>query len=235
MSKISNDLLKSANEANKVILRAKDKAVTLALSDPLVEQAKTSEKKEAVKETENDLDKSEEVDPPEAQSSEEGEGELDTEHVCTNNKNLEDEQVLRNHPDICNLLTTVEDMLVDYPNSDKKTMESDSIAFQEEITQMMDKMFQNKKNSYMYTRYQRLWVTYYALVNELNKHTSKDLLDQKLYEFFVHQGQKYTPSTLYVMYSCINYYFIVNFGYKLNTMLRLQRFLKLNTSTYAVY
>ena len=34
------------------------------------------------------------------------------------------------------------------------------------------------------------------------------------------------------MYSCVNHYFITNFGFKLNIMLRLQRFLKVNMSTY---
>ena len=83
----------------------------------------------------------------------------------------------------------------------------------------------------MYQRYQKKWVSY-ALEHKLNKSTNKDLLDKKLYEFFVGFGKEYAPSTLYVMYSCINHYFISNFGYKLNKMLRLQRYLKHNTSTY---
>ena len=45
MSKISNELLKSANEANKTILRAKDKAVTLALSDPWLNQLKRARRR----------------------------------------------------------------------------------------------------------------------------------------------------------------------------------------------
>jgi len=59
-----------------------------------------------------------------------------------------------------------------------------------------------------------------------------NVLHTHLLAFFIKLGQDYAPSTLYVIYSCINHHFITVNGYKLNTMLRLQRFLKLNTSTY---
>jgi len=65
-----------------------------------------------------------------------------------------------------------------------KLWKKDSIAFQEEATKMMDTIFENKKTSCKYQRYQVKWVRF-ALVNKLNKGTDKDLLDQKLYEFFV--------------------------------------------------
>ena len=154
------------------------------------------------------------------------------EPVCANDKNIiEDIEVLKKHPELKKLLMSVEDMLVDYRNSDKKTMESDNIPFQKAASEMVDTMFENKKTTYMYQRYQQMWVRF-ALKKKIQKNTSKDLLDQYLTEFFVTQGRSYSPSTLYVMISCINHYFITNYSFKLNSMLRLQRFLKVNTSTY---
>jgi len=58
ISKISNDLLNSAKEANEAILKArKDKEVTMALlSDTLVQNSETrSEKKEKEKNLKNQL------------------------------------------------------------------------------------------------------------------------------------------------------------------------------------
>jgi len=225
MSKISNDLLKSAREANEAMLAAKDKEVTMAI---LATKDETSEKKEEVENTEKSSDVPEEND---GSQDEEKEGEHGDEPVCANNKTLEDKNFLKKNPDIRKLLMSVEDMLINYRNSDKDTMEKDNVAFQEEATIMLESAFENKKTSLMYQRYQKKWVKF-ALENKLNKDTDKNLLDQKLYQFFVGFGKQYAPSTLYVMYSCINHYFISNFGYKLNTMLRLQRYLKHNPSTY---
>jgi len=225
ISKISNDLLNSAKETNEAMLAAKDKEVTMAI---LAANAETSEKNEKVEKTKKSTDVPEEDDGPEDEVKE---GEHGAEPVCANNKSLEDENFLKKNPDIRKLLMSVENMLIDYRNSDKDTMEKDNIAFQEEATKMLDSVFENKKTSCMYQRYQVKWVRF-ALENKLNKGTDKDLQDQKLYEFFVAYGKEYAPSSLYVMFSCINHYFITNFDYKLNTMLRLQRYLKHNTSTY---
>ena len=221
MTKISNEILESAKDAHEAILRAKDSEVTLSLASELddVERGKKGKECEGEKKKAND-------------DEEETDNYLEEdEPVCANDKNIEDKKVLKEHPELEKLLMSVEDMLVDYRNSDKKTMESDNIAFQKAASEMVDKMFGNKKTSYMYQRYQQMWVKF-SLKKQIKKNASKDLLDQYLTEFFVVQGRSYSPSTLYVMFSCINHYFITNFGFKLNSMLRLQRFLKVNTSTY---
>jgi len=225
ISKISNDLLNCAKEANEAKLAAKDKEVTMGI---IAAKDETSERNDKVETTKKSADVPEEDDESEDEVKE---GEHGAEHVCVNNKSLEDENFLKKNPDIRKLLMSVEDMLIDYRNSDnKETMEKDNIAFQEEATKMLDSVFENKKTSCMYQRYRVKWVSF-ALEHKLNKGTDKALLDQKLYEFFVAYGKEYIPSNLYVMYSCINHYFITNFGYKLNTKLRLQCYLKHNTST----
>ena len=50
--------------------------------------------------------------------------------------------------------------------------------------------------------------------------------------FFVEQGKVYAPSSLYVIYSCVNHWFINTYGFKLNGLLKLNRYLKAMTSTY---
>jgi len=225
MTKISNEILESAKDAHEAILRAKDSEVTLALAKDLIdeeEEDKNVNEKQGEKKKVNEVnDNEEEADIFLAED----------EPVCANDKNIEDKEVLKAHPELEKLLMSVEDMLVDYRNSDKKTMETDNIAFQKAAAEMVDKTFGNKKTSYMYQRYQQMWVKF-SLKKKIPKNATKDLLDQHLTEFFVAQGRSYSPSTLYVMFSCVNHYFITNFGFKLNSMLRLQRFLKVNTSTY---
>jgi len=222
MTKILNEILESAKDTHKAILRAKDSKVTLDLANELVNAEEEKNEKESEGEKKKANDDEEEADNYLAED----------ELVCANDKNIEDKEVLKEHPELEKLLMSVEDMLVDYRNSDKKTMESDNIAFQKAASEMvLDKMFGNKKTSYMYQRYQQIWVRF-SLKKKIQKNANKDLLDQYLTEFFVAQGRSYSPSTLYVMFSCINHYFITNFGFKLNSTLRLQRFLKVNTSTY---
>ena len=146
-------------------------------------------------------------------------------------KKLEDEEFLQANASVRELLLKIEDMVVDYRNSNVHTMNDDNQSFQAETENMLLSSFGSIKTTNMYQRYQRGWVSY-ALEHKVNKKTPKDLLDQHLLAYFVNVGKEYAPSTLYVIYSCINHYAITNYGFKLDTMFRLQRFLKLNTSTY---
>ncbi len=83
----------------------------------------------------------------------------------------------------------------------------------------------------MYERYQKKWIAYMERTR-LQDVSDKDVVDKALLFFFLEINANYAPSTLYVIYSCINSWFIMNHGYKLNNCLRINRFLKLTTSTY---
>ena len=155
----------------------------------------------------------------------------ETESETVLNKKFEDEEYLKANPSVRELLLKIEDMVIDYRNSNAHTMNDDNVAFQAETESMLLSSFGSLKTTNMYRRYQKKWVSY-ALEKKLNKKTHKDLLDEHLLAFFVQLGKEYAPSTLYVIYSCINHYAITNYGFKLDRMYRLQRFLKLNTSTY---
>jgi len=61
---------------------------------------------------------------------------------------------------------------------------------------------------------------------------SKLTLDNFITKFFVTQGMIYCPSSLYVICSCINQWFISTYGFKLNSLLKVNRYLKAATSSY---
>jgi len=152
--------------------------------------------------------------------------------ITANDKTLEDATYLKEKPKVMKLLISIEDMMVAYRSANVSSMNTDDKAFHEATNKMVNTYFTTSKTEKMYKRYKdMMWVSY-AKEKEINKKTSKDLLDLHLLAFFIQLGKDYAPSTLYVTYSCINHHFITKNGYKLNTMLRLQRFLKLNTSTY---
>ena len=79
----------------------------------------------------------------------------------------------------------------------------------------------------MYQRYQEQWITYkneFKITEEFN--------DLQLMKFFKVVRSKYAPSTLQVIYACLNAYFIDKFGKNLNTLPRLTRYLKSQTHLY---
>lgn len=81
----------------------------------------------------------------------------------------------------------------------------------------------------MYERYQEMWKGY-CIENLIT--TDKECEDKYLLAFFKEKEDKYAPSTLWVIYSCINAYFIDKFGKNLREYPRLTRYLKRQTHTY---
>ena len=223
MMEVSKDIFISARDARDAIEKEKDEEVTKNLMNSslgLAEKQTRSEKKQEQKvnkETEIMIDK--EVD------------EEANEPVTVNNKCLEDAGFLKENPQVKKLLLTIEDMMVDYRTSNVHSMNADNQTFHEVTDKMVNNYFTTSKTEKMYKRYQQMWISY-ATKKQINKRTTKDALDQHLLTFFIELGNHYAPSSLYVIYSCINHHFITANGFKLNSMLRLQRYLKLNTSTY---
>ena len=203
---ISNDMFVSARMVQKEIELEKEKELTKNIVSSVSDDVS--------KETKDDVDTA-----------------TEDESETVLNKKFEEEEYLKANPSVRELLLKIEDMVIDYRNSNANTMNDDNVAFQAETESMLLSSFGSLKTTNMYRRYQKKWVSY-ALEKELNKKTNKDLLDEHLLAFFVQLGKEYAPSTLYVIYSCINHYAITNYGFKLDRMYRLQRFLKLNTSTY---
>jgi len=221
MMEVSNDIFISARDARDAIEKEKDEEVTKNLMNSslgLAEKQTRSEKKQEKVNKETKIIV-EEVD------------EEANEPVTVNNKCLEDEGFLKENPQVKKLLLSIEDMMVDYRTSNVHSMNADNQTFHEVTDKMVNNYFTTSKTEKMYKRYQQMWIRY-AAEKQINNRTTKDALDNYLLTFFIELGNHYAPSSLYVIYSCINHHFITQNGFKLNKMLRLQRFLKLNTSTY---
>ena len=114
----------------------------------------------------------------------------------------------------------------------KCKLPSDANLICEEILEDRAKKYMSQskeKVQKMYSRYQDMWKGY-CIENEI---LDKDECDDKhLVEFFKSKEEKYKPSTLWVVYSCINSYFIEKFGKNLKDFPRLGKYLKQKTHTY---
>ena len=80
----------------------------------------------------------------------------------------------------------------------------------------------------MYTHYQNLWTAFVANNNIVNEHD-----DVVLVRFFQCIQGRYSPNTLWVIYSCLNSRFIDNYGVNLIGLPRLHKYLKQQTQLYA--
>ena len=99
---------------------------------------------------------------------------------------------------------------------------------QEEVVKAIETLLQSEsKVEKMYRRYQKLWLEYVRFHDVTNEWDQDHLI-----KFFSEISKVYSPSTLWVIYSCINSYFIGKYGKKLNGVLGLQKFLKGLTSRY---
>ena len=78
----------------------------------------------------------------------------------------------------------------------------------------------------MYTCYQNLWTTFVANNNIENKY------DIALVRFFQNIQGRYSPNTLWVIYSCLNSRFIDNYRVNLKSLHRLHKYLKQQTQLY---
>jgi len=153
------------------------------------------------------------------------------EPITVNDKTLEDATHLKENPKVMKLLLSIEDMMENYRTVNVDSMNANNKVFHQATDKMVNTYFTTTKTERMYKRYQDMWVRY-AQKKNINKKTLKDSLNVYLLALFIQLGKDYAPRTFYAIYSCINHHFITKNGYELNTMLRLQRFLKLNTSTY---
>ena len=87
----------------------------------------------------------------------------------------------------------------------------------------------SKASGRLYSRYQSLWKAYCVKF-----HISKDneYNEIHLLRFFNDLKQSYKPSTMWVIYSCINHYFRYQFEKNLKDLFKLQSFLKNFSSRY---
>ena len=79
----------------------------------------------------------------------------------------------------------------------------------------------------MYTSYQNLWTTFVA-----NNNIDNEYDDVTLLRFFQSIQGRYSPNTLWVIYSCLNSRFIDNYGVNLKGLPRLHKYLKQQTQLY---
>ena len=112
----------------------------------------------------------------------------------------------------------VDEVMVDVRTNNELYMEEDQGVVEEEAARLVSS---STKVERMYERYQEMWKQYcefHELTEERN--------DQMLKGFFEELKKKYAASTLWVIYSCVNAYFVEKYGTKLNSMPRLSKFLK---------
>ena len=110
----------------------------------------------------------------------------------------------------------------------KSSEELNVETMEEEMKKILDKM-QNGRVKKMYERYQNLWHDY---IKKERVSVGQEYNDVKLVGFFQQISKKYAPSTLWVIYSCLNSYFINMKGVNLKALPRLTKFLKNVTHTY---
>ena len=79
----------------------------------------------------------------------------------------------------------------------------------------------------MYTQYQNLRTSFVANNNIGNKYD-----DVALVRFFKSTQRRYSPNTLWIVYSCLNSRFIDNYGVNLKGLPRLHKYLKQQMQLY---
>ena len=98
------------------------------------------------------------------------------------------------------------------------------VQFSSQIINQQDKTTRTNK---MYARYQEQWLDFYY------KNGQGDPFDDILMKaFFEEKRKQYAPSTLWVIYSCVNSYYIDAYNYKLKLFPRLTKYLKNLTARY---
>ena len=126
-----------------------------------------------------------------------------------------------------NAANTLDEVLLDV-KLPEKSEELNVDKMETEMKEILDKM-QNSQVKKMYTRYQNLWHKY---IKEEGVSVENEYNDVKLVGFFQKISRKYAPSTLWVIYSCLNSYFINMKGENLKNLPRLTKYLKNVTHTY---
>ena len=96
-----------------------------------------------------------------------------------------------------------------------------------DVITLIQKNYKNDQVHKMYVRYQTLWETSVAEHNITNEYD-----DARLLQFFMKCSEKYTPNTLWVIYSCVNTTFIIKLGVSLKGLPRIHRYLEMETLHY---
>ena len=118
----------------------------------------------------------------------------------------------------------VEEMLIDAKlPADEKDIGTEIIE-NKTSTYILQKKGKVEK---MYGRYQRQWMEHRDSIGLQDEYK-----DTELVRFFKGRRAKYAPSTLWVIYACLNAYFIEEYGKNLNNLPRLTRYLKSQTHLY---
>ena len=121
----------------------------------------------------------------------------------------------------------VEEMLGFSRMSGKEINEEDLQAVARNTEVLLKDYYANDDVRRMYTRYQNMWRTFVAKEKIENEYD-----DIRLVQFFKQIKNRYSPNTIWVIFSCINADFIERFGINLNTLPRLKKFLKHVASKY---
>ena len=88
-------------------------------------------------------------------------------------------------------------------------------------------VLKEKKDVKMNMRYQNLWTAFVANNDIVNEYD-----DVALVRFFQSIQGRYSPNTLWVIYSCLNSRFIDNYGVNLKGLPRFHKYLKQQTLLY---
>ena len=147
-------------------------------------------------------------------------------------KIFEETAFLSKYPNAEEIFSQIENMILDYRNTNREAMSQDNAEFQATTSKILES-FPVSETQAMYRRYQDKWLKY-VLGNNIKtwELQNQQKLDAHLTSFFIKLAESYAPSTLYVIFSCVNSWFITHHNKKINDLLALNRFLKANTSTY---
>ena len=104
-------------------------------------------------------------------------------------------------------------------------------------TEIAPELIEAKTNGYLYLKKGRVQKMYQRYQDQWKKFVvdnkvEVEVSDKDLVKFFKIARSKYAPSTLWVIYACLNAYFIEAFGVNLNRLPRLTRYLKAQTHLY---
>ena len=116
------------------------------------------------------------------------------------------------------------------PDKDNKIKDVDHNVVIARTTDVLNNS-ENSNVNRMYKRYQEKWKKYMKEV-KLENVKDEEAVDKALLGFFIQQSTVYAPSTLYVIYSCINSWLIMTHGFRINKFLRVNRYLKAATARY---
>jgi len=144
---------------------------------------------------------------------------------------LEEKAFLKENKICETIISKVEDLLVNIRVKNEKTQAIDHKYLLTETDDLLKDKKTKTKSEKMYERYQKKWLEY-AKGKKFKNFKSTDDVDCILVDFFHLMAMMYAPSTLYVIYSCVNSWFIDKHGYKLDVCLRVNKYLKQTTSTY---